>query len=250
MMRKISGLWVVECNYCYNKWTVEFREGAPAFQSEVREFRQPREVDLYHRCGLYERAGVPVTVRAVDHRRYPDLAAHEAVTRDFSDAVCEGIGRGDVVLVAGGYCNYAPAVAGGIQRALGEDKTLGVIWADAHGDCRIPERVSGPVTLVGVPMSTMLGLTLPDYRRRVCGLQVPCRGDNVVAGDMRIMDEATAATLSGAGVHWLDATAFAHEVMWRDAVERLASRVDAIYLSVDADILRADYIPAYEKTVP
>ena len=249
-MRQVSGLQVVECKYCYNKWTVEIKDGQPRFCSQVREYRQPRDVDLYHRSGLYERLGVPVERYEVERERYPDRPVYAAVTRDFSDGVCRGAARGDVVLAVGGYCNYAPAIVGGLQRALGADRTIGVVWMDAHGDCRLPQNVTGPVTLVGVPMSTLLGLTLPEYRVQVCGLEVPCRGENVVAGDLRIMDEATATALSGAKVCWLDGTAFADEGRWRREITRLAGRVDALYLAVDADILRAEYIPAYEKTVP
>ena len=147
-MRQVSGLQVVECKYCYNKWTVEIKDGQPRFCSQVREYRQPRDVDRYHRSGLYERLGVPVERYEVERERYPDRPVYAAITRDFSDGVCRGAARGDVVLAVGGYCNYAPAIVGGLQRALGADRTIGVVWMDAHGDCRLPQNVTGPVTLV------------------------------------------------------------------------------------------------------
>ena len=87
-MRQVSGLQVVECKYCYNKWTVEMRDGQPRFCSQVREYRQPRDVDLYHRSGLYERLGVPVERYEVERERYPDRPVYAAITRDFSDGVC------------------------------------------------------------------------------------------------------------------------------------------------------------------
>lgn len=249
-MKNMKGLSVVECKYCYNKWRVEIKNGKPAFTSKIREHQQPRTVDLYHQEHVYEKAAVPVEIHEVDYKNYMQYEPYEGITRAFSDAVCESVSKGFAVMIAGGYCNYAPAVVGGMQRAAGTDKTIGVIWMDAHADCRIPEKLDEPVRLVGVPMSTMLGLTLEDYRKNTCGLLVPCKGENILASDMRIMDEMSAETLYEAKVNWLDASVYEDEPAWRKAVAELAAKTDMIYLSVDADILKPEYVPAYEKTVP
>lgn len=249
-MRAISKLKVIECKYCYANWKVEISEGKEHFTSSIREFCQPRDIQLYHACGVYDAAGVPSEVCDVDYERYRQLAPCEGITRDFSDAVYAGIREGSAVLVAGGYCNYAPAVAGGIQRALGDDTAIGLVWIDAHADNRIVETSDGPVRMVGVPLSTMVGQTLPAYRKDICGLKVPLKGEHVLASDIRIMDEATANNLCKANILRLDASVFKDAKAWENAVKELASRVDVIYLSVDADILKAKYIPAYEKAVP
>ena len=76
-MRQVSGLQVVECKYCYNKWTVEIKDGQPRFCSQVREYRQSRDVDLYHGSGLYERLGVPVERYEVERERYPDRPVYD-----------------------------------------------------------------------------------------------------------------------------------------------------------------------------
>ena len=249
-MKHISGLSVIECRYCYNKWRVEINNNRASFSSAIRKHQQLQTIDLFHQKNTYAAAGVPVVIHEVDYNNYCQYEPYEGVTRDFSDAVCAAVSNGNAVVTAGGYCNYAPAIVGGIQRAVGEDKTIGVIWMDAHADCRIAEKLSEPVRLVGVPLSTMLGVTLDDYRKNVCGLSVPCKGENILAGDMRIMDEMSAATLQEANVHWVDASIFANEAAWNAAVQDLAARVDVIYLSVDADILKFKYIPSYEKEVP
>ena len=96
----------------------------------------------------------------------------------------------------------------------------------------------------------MMGLTMDKFRKEICGLTKPCEGDHIVAGDMRIMDEETAQILSDQGVHWLDATAFRDSAVWTAAINELAEKVDVIFLSVDADILAGEYVPAYFKAVP
>lgn len=249
-MRQVSGLTVIECKYCYNQWQVDLSSSVPRYTSSLKEFQKPREAEFYRRWGVYEKAGVPITVCEIDYENYRQYQPYEGVTRNFSDAVCAGLKRGDAVLVAGGYCNYAPAVAGGIQRAVGLDKTIGVVWMDAHADMRNPHTAPSPSRLVSVPMSTLTGLALEEYRTQVCGLKVPCDGGNIVASDIRIMDEASAANLCAANIVRLDGTAFEDGGIWRRNIEALAQRVDVIYLSLDADILKAEYIPAYEKAVP
>lgn len=247
-----KGLTVIECPYNYNAWTVDCTGSEPVYSSRLKPYEGGRVVDLYHETGLYSAMGLPVEIREIAYERrkeqYPQPCL--SVTRDFSDAVYAGVSNGNAVLIAGGFCNYAPAVAGGIQRAIGEDKKIGVVWMDAHADCQIAETAAGPKRFVGLPLSTMLGLTMGRFREEICGLKKPCLGRHIVAGDLRIMDEETAGILSAQGVRWLDATAFQNEDMWGQAIDGLAKEVDAIFLSVDADILSGQWVPGYIKRVP
>lgn len=251
-MSKVKELTVIECPYNYNAWRVDCINGSPIFSSELKNYQWPRAVDLYHEADTYSAMGVPYEIHEINYENYKKQygAPYAGVTREFSDAVYEGVSKGNGVLIAGGFCNYAPAIVGGIQRAIGEEKRIGVVWLDAHSDCRIAEESPEGVRLVGVPMSMMLGITLDEFRTEICGLKIPCKGEDIIGGDMRIMDEKTAEILSREHVQWLDATAINSEEIWNRAIERLAERVDAIYLSVDADILKPKYVPAYFKTVP
>ena len=252
-MRPVSGLTVIEYPYCYNAWDVELSGGKLVFHSEIKKLMH-RETCFYHESGVFHTMGVPVTVKEIDYQMYQQYPPYEGVTRNISDDVCFALQKGDAVLFPGGYCNSAPAIVGGIQRAIDKDKIIGVIWIDAHADCRIPgQSAVSPTRLVSVPMSTLTGIadsTLLDYRKKVCGLQIPCRGENVIASDIRILDEETGHNLITAGILKLDASEFASEDTWRGAVEALAERVDAIYVSIDADILKHRYIPSYSKNVP
>ena len=36
-----------------------------------------------------------------------------------------------------GFCTYLPGIVGGIQRALGKYKKLGIVYADAHAELKL-----------------------------------------------------------------------------------------------------------------
>lgn len=252
-MKPVSGLTVIEYPYCYNAWDVEMIQGKPIFHSQIKKLMH-RETDAYHKSQVFQTMGVPVTIEDINYPGSQEGSPYKVVTKNVSDCVCAALKRGDAVLFAGGYCNFAPAIAGGLQRAIGTDKKIGVIWIDAHADCRIPGQTAfSPTRLVSVPMAVLSGIAdsaLLDYRKNICGLTVPCSGENIIASDIRIMDEETGHNLMSAGILKLDASEFASEETWKQRVDELAQRVDAIYVSVDADILKHQYIPSYCKHVP
>jgi len=249
-MAKLDGLSVIECKYCYNRWRVDPSTTPFTVIAEVKEFSQPRDVDLYHLCGVYGKAGVPVNVSEVDYEKYREYDPCTGVTRNFSDAVCDAVKAGKGVCVPGGYCLYAPAIVGGIQRAVGADKKIGVVWIDAHSDNRIIETSSEPVRFVGIPVSSMVGQTYEEWRKKACGLEVPCEGKNVLVSDARMNDEVCNKNMRDAGILHVNSAGFDDEAAWRKAVRELADRVDVLYLSVDVDILDPEYVPAYDKVVP
>lgn len=250
-MREIKGLSVIENGHCYNRWRMEKTEDGMKVISAMKRFSKPRDVDLYHLCGVYSKAGVPVEITEIDYGKYDQDEPYVGVMKNYSDEVCKGVREGKAVLIPTGYCSYAPAIAGGIQRAIGCDKKIGVVWIDAHADNRIMENTADvPVRFVGIPVSAMVGQTMEEWRISACGLKVPCSGENILASDLRMKDPEFEQNLLDAGIVPLNSQGFADDAVWEKAVRELAGRVDAIYLSVDADILKAEYIPAYDKYVP
>lgn len=248
-MKKLQGIKIIQSKYCDADWRATLQDSHEVFFSQIREFSQRRDVDLYNLCGVYHTANVPFKIHDIDYESYAQYAPCEGITRAFSDAVFQGISTGNAVLVAGGYCNFAPAIAGGLQRAIGTDKKIGIIWIDAHTDNQRVEDYEEPVRLVAVPLSTITGQTLPSYRRHICGLEKPIDGQNILVTDARDTYEDEERNLKNAQIYRLSCEEFDHCDVFKSAVDKIADRVDAIYLSVDADILRADYIPAYAYEV-
>ena len=250
-MKKNSGLSVIECGYCYNQWRFDTSSKERKIISEIKKFKQPRDVELYHRCGAYSKAGVPWEITEIDYENYRQYEPYVGVMKNFSDAVCQGIKKGNAVLVPTGYCADAPAIAGGIQRGVGTGKKIGVIWIDAHSDNRIIETSqSKDLRFVGIPISVIAGQTFEEWRCSACGLTVPCEGRNMLVSDGRMNDGEFDRNLEQAGIKKLAGPGFDDEKVWEHTVNTLAGQVDAIYLSVDVDILKPEYIPAYAKTVP
>lgn len=246
-----KGLTVIECGHCYNRWRVDTRVSPSKVISSIKPFKGPRDVEYYRKRGLYEEMGLPVEIREADFEKYKQYEPYIGIMKNFSDEVCRGLKKGNAVLIPTGYCAYAPAIAGGIQRALGTDKKIGVVWIDAHADNRVVETSElEEVRLVGIPVSAMAGQTMEKWRKEACGLEIPCEGKNILASDLRMTDEEFERNKKAAGLIHLTAAEFEDEERWKTAVSELAGRVDVIYLSVDADILRAEDIPAYEKYVP
>ena len=248
-VRKPKGLTVVECDCreCY--WRLDRKGKNFEIFDPVSKYEQRRDVDLYHLCGVYGRMGVPADVREISYGQYQQYRPSDGIPRNFSDLVCEAVKNGNAALVPAGFCMYAPAVAGGVQRALGKDRKLGLVWIDAHSDNRIAEERES-TTFVGIPVSAMAGQTCSEWRKKSCGLEVPLKGENMLLSDIRICDEEGLRNIENAGITVLTSSDFENSRVWDSAVEDLASRTDAIYLSVDMDILRHEYTPAYIKNVP
>ena len=249
-MREIPGITVLECDQCHNEWKVDMTVRPYAVEAPPRVFVKPRDVDYYRSSGVYEAANVPYAVEQVSPGDFPLENACFAVCRSFSDRVCSSLRRGRPVLIPSGYCLYAPAIAGGMQRALGADKRIGVVWIDAHSDNRIAEEATGPMRFVSLPVSALAGQTYGEWRKDVCGLAEPVAGEHILMADARMRDEVCSRNLADAGITCLSSGEFGDASSWRNAVEKLAEEVDAIYLSVDADILEGEFIPGYIKTVP
>ena len=249
-MADLTALKVIECGYCYNVWEASIKDGKEILSGTAKKFAKRTDVDLYHLCGVYHTAKVPYEIYDIGSGSKPSPESIDTIIRDFSDAVYKGVSKEQGVLIAGGYCNYAPAILGGLQRALGKDKKIGVVWIDAHADNQIVEDFDEPIRLVGVPVTTFLGQTLPGYRQTTCGLEDPIDGCNVIISDARITLKDEEENMQSAEIVRLTSEEFADAEKWRSAVEALAARVDSIYLSVDIDILKPAYIPAYEVVSP
>lgn len=243
----MSPLTVIECPYSYAAWTVAREGDGLCYTSREQRFEHREMTEDYRACGVYGAAGVPFEVHRLGERGAKD-PLHVSIPREVSDLVCTTVASGGNVLLASGYCVYVPAMLGGLQRALGEGVRIGMVWIDAHADSVVIERsAEATTTLVGVPVSTALGLTCPDWRVEACGLMRPLHAGDVVMSDLRSSDEETLATVQNAGCVMIDEAGFEDGTVWKHAVRELANRVDVIHVAIDADILRPEFVPAYYR---
>lgn len=152
--------------------------------------------------------------------------------------------EGTFVLGLLGNCVSSWGMLAGLQHSgpSARPRQVGLIWIDAHGDFNTPETtLSG--WLGGMPVSVAAGQSLQRLRLTV-GLDPAISTRNIVMMGLRdvdplerlLIDESHITTVSTADmVGRTDAM--------KQAVARLAERVDVIYLHVDLDILDATAIP-------
>lgn len=241
-----KGLSVLEYPYVYAAWTVDPNDFDRAF-SERKEFSSERRaLDDYHLCGVYHKAGLPFTITEINGFAYPDLEPFQSIPLQLAEECQKAICAGRKVLVPSGYCALAPAIVGGMQKALGSDKKIGVLWVDAHSDNVIVEKTKrNDRSFVGIPLSTIVGQTMENWRKNFCGLSVPIPGENIIVSDGRCSDEECLENLQDAGILRLTEEQFEDSACWKEQVQELAGRVDALFLMVDADIMNGSCIPAY-----
>lgn len=247
-MKQIQHLDIIENWYQVVNWYVEPLKDPSKVYSDITPFQGMNELQDYQDSGVYTRAGVPYSTFRVDPEQY-ESAPYLAFAQSYSDLVCESVRRGNVHLAAGSYCTHIPSVLGGIRRALGPDKKIGVIWLDAHADNCIPEQqLHKKLRLIGVPMAVLAGQTMPQWQMQ-CGLVPPIRGEHILASDIRYFDTETEKNLAAVGAHVVPQDRFRDHHAWAEAVNAFVLKTDAVFLHVDADILHHDYLPAYEYDV-
>lgn len=247
-MRKISKLNIIENDYQIVDWYVFPHDSNPQVYSNIKKFEGMNELEDYKLSGVYKMAEVPFVIKKVN----PYLYAEEpylAFAKSYSDLVCESVSDGSVFLATGSYCTHIPSILGGIRRAVGVNKRIGVIWIDAHADNHIVEDTKDEkLRLLGVPMAVFLGQTLSKWRKKV-GLEPAIDGMDVVASDIRYMDPETERNLIKSRVKVLNQEKFNNHNIWESEINELAQRVDYLYVHIDADILNHEYLPAYEYDV-
>lgn len=245
----MNHLTVIENEYQVVDWYVEPAKGYESTFSDIRRFEGMSELGDYRELGVYRMADVPFEIRKVDPYRYEGKEPYIAFAKAYSDQVYGCLRDGNAFLVTGSYCTHIPSILGGIRRAVGPDTRIGVIWMDAHADNYIVEETGiEKLRLLGVPMSTFLGQTYPRWRNEA-GLIPPIDGADVLASDLRYLDEESGRNLRNAGVRTVAQEEFRQMRLWKRAVDDLAQRVELLFMHVDADILHHDYLPAYEYDV-
>lgn len=243
----MSELTVIRCNQNYNAWKAVRGEVGWAFAGTFRPFERTTAADMVTDAVLSQ---VPrVTVDITDAAKGP--APWDTLPRAMSDAVRDAVARGDKVLSLNGYCMLAPAVAGGILRGLPAESKLGVVWLDAHFDDIVLETTSvEETTLVGIPLSTLIGCTAEDWRIASCKLDPPLPASHVLHADGRVWVPEEMDTTTASGMRLVDEEGFADFAGWQREVADLAQEVDALYVMYDADVMASEWVPGFYRAEP
>ncbi|WP_283682259.1 arginase family protein [Parablautia sp. Marseille-Q6255] len=241
---KINHLGVIEIPYGDLNWGPDPKHIRKGIYSDIQHWKKYRELDDYKLCGIYNKATVPYTVEEIVYQPKENEEVYLTLTRQVSDAVYQHLSNKEALLLTGGYCKDAVGVCGGIQRAIGSDKRVGIIYLDAHSDMSTPA-VTHTGILGGMDMAVILGVDMEEWRT-AAGLAIPYDDRLVILSDFReaeIDDDGALAIIEKLHINWLKSEEFENANIWRENVEKLASQVDAIYLHIDADILNNRHVP-------
>jgi arginase family enzyme len=229
-------------------WKVTSLNDDSEIDAELQIHQVPRETDDYRLCGLYDKTPGNAEIYEVEYKPIEGYRVHEEIVKAYYDTTLEALGTGNPILMAGGHCTWAPGIVGAMSSYLGPDVTIGILWVDAHGDIKT-EITSDNRLLAGMPLGTILGFGMERWRL-AAGLVTPLDGNNVLISDYRVKTPEVMDDFKRAGIRTLDTEGFNDPVRWKAAVDEIADRVDALYLHIDIDILRHEYIPAFIFPTP
>lgn len=251
-MSRIKEISVLENDIDQTSWTFYVDKNGEYIIDDKLEFLQGyREVNDFHMCGCYYKANVPFKIYNVKYQELDGKRIYESATRSISDMTYEAMKKKTPLLIAGGFSTYALGELGGIRRALGPDKKIGVIWLDAHADMETPDDIQSHI-LAGMPLATILGLGMEEWRK-IGGLEEAIPGNQVILSDYHSRNPKTVESIlrkiKQEHVDLVETEGFHDETVWKSHVAALSKKVDAIYLHVDVDILSTKYIPAYDYSL-
>jgi arginase len=203
-------------------------------------------------AGLAERLtglGIPVVDAGDLVAPIPEVKAegdpHKKYIREIA-RVCERLykaslavlEKGGIPLVLGGdHSLAAGSVAATADFVRREDKPLGLIWVDAHGDMNTPS-TSSSGNVHGMPLAALLG-SEPVELARIGGFSPKVRPEHTVLIGIRNLDEREKERIRESGVHVftmkdIDRNGIAQTV---ESAIALAGRGTAgIHVSFDLDV--------------
>ncbi len=205
----------------------------------------------YQESGLYDKFDIARIdePRLTESTRTGDPVLDVAeVNREVATLVADAIADGSFPVLAGGTCNHLPGVIGGLQTAYGAEARIGLLWLDAHGDFNTPSTTMSGM-LGGMPVAVVAGLCHPPIRE-AAGIRSPLSTDRIVMVDVRNLDPEEERLIRSTDVEIVGFGPNEDVSAIRDAIQRLAERVDLIDLHIDADILDVQFQPNHPTAEP
>lgn len=193
-------------------------------------------------CELIDSGDILIEVPEVLHienAQLKYLKEIKAVLEQLASKVEATMAHGDFPLVLGGDHSIAIGTVGGVASALHkQEKTLGLIWIDAHGDMNTHETTpSGNIH--GMPFAAVLGKGAPELIR-IGGDFAKVKAHDAVLVGVRSLDPREQELVRESGV-----TVFTMEDIDRrgifdvmvEAIEVASGYTDGLHLSLDMDAL-------------
>ena len=175
-----------------------------------------------------------------------------AVCRELATATFEALDAGHTPLVIGGDHSIAMGTVSGISAWLKkQDRKLGLVWFDAHGDMNLPE-FSPSGNIHGMPLAHLLGKGDGDLST-ILDAHPAVDPENVVLIGLRDIDRAERKFIHDSGVsaftmHDIDVMGMSHVV--REALRIVNDGTAGFHVSFDVDGCDPGVMPGSGTLVP
>lgn len=163
-------------------------------------------------------------------------------------SLVEARGEGSPVLVLAGDDTASIGIVSGLQDVHSATASIGLLWIDAHADFNTPETtVSG--ILAGMPVAILAGLAGPVWRESA-QLDATIPTDRILIAGIREMDDKEEVLLRSTNVRVITTDEIQRGHIFENALDRLAERVDYLYVNIDLDVLDPPLVPSATTPSP
>ena len=178
--------------------------------------------------------GRGVSITTVRHEREPpaEVATAFELQGLVSRQVRSAIDEGQLPLVLSGNCNTA-AIG-----SLAGAENPGIVWFDAHGEFNTPETTTTGF-IDGMGLAIAVGHCWKEMAKGVPGFN-PIPEENAVMAWVRAVDTSEQERFDASGVVVVGPDVEGQGLRaLEDALDRLRSRVELVYVHLDLDVLDA-----------
>ena len=154
-------------------------------------------------------------------------------------------------VVVGGDHSQALGTVAGVQKAVGPDSKLGLIWIDAHLDAHT-HHTTPSKNAHGMPLASMLGAGLPEFINMAEATPLIAPESLVIIG-ARSFEPEEAMLLAEYGVtifHANDILNRGFDSVFLDAIRQVSANSDHFGISLDLDVFDPEFVPGVGTPEP
>ena len=190
-----------------------------------------------------------VRLDAEQERQYGEWNRMALANANFADRVREGLQDDLITIGLEANCNDLLGMLAGLKYdSDGNARRVGLVFIDAHGDFNTPETTLSGM-LGGMPVAIAAGHALHNIRRTT-GLAEPLPMSDIVWGGVRDLDPLEADRFAEHEVQQFSVQDIRElSANLREQMDKLADRVDVVYVHIDMDVLDPAEVPGHGLTV-
>lgn len=204
---------------------------------------------------VLDQGDIVVPVReniALEHEKNKFVVPISELCHDLMSHTKMSLDRGHLPVVLGGDHSIAIGTISGVAAHLREqNKKLGLIWVDAHGDINTPH-TSPTGHLHGMPLATILGFG-HEILVALGGEKIRVSPENVALIGIRNIDDDERSIVKESGINYFtmrDIDEKGISYVLDQAINLVSRNTDGIHISCDMDALDPLFAPGVSVPEP